>query len=54
MRKFSVRIFDEKKGWPQRGHRFVCWTAQEAIAMAKAKKGLAPDARVLVAYRVVG
>ena len=54
MRKFSVRIFDEQKGWPKRGQRFVCWTAQEAIEMAKAKKGIHPEQRVLVAYRVVG
>ena len=35
MRRYSARILNEEKGWPQRGERIVCYTREEVVALTK-------------------
>ena len=54
MRRYSVRIFNEEKGWPQRGVRVVCHTSEEAVALAKKRLHIPQERRVLARCKIVG
>ena len=53
MKEFSIKIYDNKKGWPKRGIRACGRSVDEAISLVKEKKGIPQDERVLVVYRVL-
>ena len=54
MRRYSVRIFNEGKGWPKRGVRVVCHTSEEAVALAKKRLHIPQERRVLARCKIVG
>lgn len=53
MKEFSIKIYDNKKGWPKRGVRARGRCVDEAISLVKEKKSIPQDERVLVVYRVL-
>ena len=51
-KRYSVKIFDEKKDcFPARGIRVECYTSDEAIAIAKAKKKIPQEKKVLAMWK---
>lgn len=49
--KYSVKIFDEKKYcYPTRGIRVECYTPEEAIEIAKVKKKIPADKKVIAVW----
>ena len=53
MKEFSIKIYDDKKGWPKRGMRASGRCVDEAISIVKERKGIPKDEHVLVVYRVL-
>ena len=54
MRKYSVKIYNDIKGWPKRGVRVVCHTTDEAIALAKVRLHIPQNQQVLASYKICG
>ena len=54
MRKYSVKIYNEKTGWPKRGVRVVCYTSNEAISLAKERLHIPQEQSVLASYKICG